>query len=335
MNRLMTLLAFLLGALILALMVRHTGIDPLVNTIQDGGWRILLLVAVWGLTYLCNARAWQLLILKRPSEFNLWQAWLLTVTAFGINIVTPLMSMGGEPIKMAGARRWLTRGQATGSVVGFRLLHSLAHVLVFLAAAIPAAIILPHTLPVLATIILVSFIMAALVLVLLSGHQDGLFERAVRLLGRIPGFRGLAARLQRKRHLLREFDHELTAIRRNSPGQFVRALITEVVARLISTLEFTIMLYVLGLQADPVAGFVIANVSSLITVIFFFIPFEMGVKEGGVYLIMKLLGHDPVLAASAALLSRVREVFWGAVAVLLLLVLDLRNPLSDELPEPG
>ncbi len=324
-RRLLPLIAGLLGAGVLTLMIRQTGLEPLRVVITTNGWILFGLVAIWGGTYLFNARAWQLLVPDRPATFTLPRALVLTVTSFGINFLTPLMSMGGEPIKVAGAMRWLSRDQAAGSVIGFRLLHSLAHALVFIVAAVPVLLLLPRTPVVIGTTLFVAAAMSGIVLLLLSGHQEGFFVRTVRGLGRWRPTRLLAARLWRHRRLFHGLDHQMTAIRRESPRQFRQALLVETLGRLFSTLEFPLMLYAVGLPIDLWQGFVIANVSSLITVIFFFVPFEMGTKEGGIYLVMSLLGHDPVTATSAALLSRVREIAWGGISLICLAALDLRR----------
>ncbi len=333
-RRLLPLVAGLFGAGVLALMIRETGLEPLRIVLTTNGWILLGLVLIWGVTYLANARAWQLLVPDRPATFTLPRAFVLTVTSFGINFLTPLMAVGGEPIKVAGAMRSLTRDQAAGSVISFRLLHSLAHALVFILAAVPALILLPRTPVVVGTTILAATVMSGIVLLLISGHQEGFFVRSVHGLGRWRPTRGLAARLWRHRRLFHNLDREMTAIRRESPRQFRLALAVELLGRLFSTLEFPLMLYAVGLPIDLWQGFVIANVSSLITVIFFFVPFEMGTKEGGIFLVMSLLGHDPVVATTTALLSRVREIAWGGISLICLSLLDLRRPLRPASEPP-
>ncbi len=67
-------------------------------------------------------------------------------------------------------------------------------------------------------------------------------------------------------------------------------------------------------------AYVVANVSSLITNLLFFMPFEIGSKEGGAFLVFAWLGLDPKLGTTAALLSRVRELAWMAIGLTVLLV---------------
>ncbi|MEP6589732.1 MAG: lysylphosphatidylglycerol synthase transmembrane domain-containing protein [Gemmatimonadota bacterium] len=303
------------GLLVLAILIQQTGPARLLREIHGAGWVLFPIVTLWGVVYACNARAWQLLVPARPRSFTFPRAFLLSVNAFALNFATPLLAMGGEPFRMAGATRYLGRSRAVGSVVSFRFLHALAHVLVFLMAIPAAALLLPHTLPVLALLGIAAVILLLIAAFLLSQHRQGVFERAVALLERTPFLRPLALRLERHRPALQELDQELTAIHREAPWHFRRALGVELAGRLLSTMEYALILEALGLTQGIWHGFVIANLSSLVTNLLIFVPFELGTKEGGTYLIFGALGLDPALGMTAALLSRVRELSWLAIGL--------------------
>ncbi len=313
--RLARLAGLVFGAVVLVVLVRHTGLSRLLAEIRSSGWVLLPVVALWGGVYACNARAWQLLVPARPKEFTFVRAFLLSVNAFALNFATPFLAMGGEPFRMAGATRYLGRSRAVGSVVGFRFLHALAHVLVFLLAIFPAALLLPHTPVVFGLLAAAAVILALIAAFLLSQHRRGVFERAVALLAAMRWLRPLAVRLERHRVALQELDHELTAIHREAPWHFQRALGVELAGRLLSTMEYALILNALGVTQGLWHGFVVANLSSLVTNLLIFVPFELGTKEGGTFLIFGALGMDPALGMTAALLSRVRELSWLAIGL--------------------
>ncbi|MES2307210.1 MAG: flippase-like domain-containing protein [Gemmatimonadota bacterium] len=321
-GRLIRLGAFALGLVILVVLVRHAGLELLLSSIKRAGWVLLPVVALWGVVYACNARAWQLLVPNRPAEFTFARAFLLSVNAFALNFATPFLAMGGEPFRVAGATKYLGRSCAVGSVVGFRFLHALAHILVFLLAIVPAAILLPHTPLVLCTLAVVAIVLLLIASFLLSQHRRGVFEKGVATLGKVRLLRPLATRLERHRVTLQELDRELTAIHRQAPWHFQRALAIETMGRILSTLEYALILNALGLSQSLWHGFVVANMSSLITNLLIFIPFEMGTKEGGGFAIFGVLGMDPALGVSAALLSRVRELCWLAIGLACGLLLE-------------
>ena len=307
--------ALALGATILVVLVRHTGVAVLLESIRRSGWILFPVIGLWGIVYACNARAWQLLVPNRPAEFTFIRAFALSVHAFALNFATPFLSMGGEPFRVAGATRYLGKASAAGSVVGFRFLHGVAHTLVFLVAVIPAAILLPHTPVVFASLTLVSIGLILIVWFLISQHRSGVFERSVAALARIRWLRPLAVRLERHAPFFQELDLELTAIHREEPRHFHRALAVELLGRVLSTMEYALILYALGLHQSVWHAFAIANMSSFITNLLVFIPYEMGTKEGGVYAIFGVLGMDPAMGMTAAILSRVREFAWLAIGL--------------------
>ena len=69
--------------------------------------------------------------------------------------------------------------------------------------------------------------------------------------------------------------------------------------------------------SDLGTAFLIGGFSSLMVNLFFFMPFNVGSKEGGLYVIFAALGLSPRLGVAAAVLSRLRELSWIAIGLLL------------------
>ena len=60
-------------------------------------------------------------------------------------------------------------------------------------------------------------------------------------------------------------------------------------------------------------AFVVGSFSSLVVNILIFLPFELGAKEGALYVMFGWIGVTPALGIAAAALSRMRELIWIAV----------------------
>jgi uncharacterized protein (TIRG00374 family) len=312
-SRTTRLVFFLIGATIVALMVWKAGPATLWTAFRSSAWVVAALIPLWATVYLLNALAWRMLTSKGGSSIPLPRALLMTVIAFAINYSTPLLSFGGEPLKVVAATRALGRPRAVGSIVAFRLLHALAHVLCFLLALIPAALLLPFTPLTFGLILLIGAVLLLITVFLFSRHSEGLALHALHLLRRIPLLKRLAVRLEPRTAMLHEIDTHVTSIYKSAPRRFYAALGVEMVARLLSLAEYWVILYGLGLGVDPWRAFVVASFSSLVVNALIFIPFELGTKEGGVYLMFQWLGIAPGLGLAAALLSRVRELMWIAI----------------------
>jgi uncharacterized protein (TIRG00374 family) len=309
-SRTFRLLLFAIGVAAVTLMVWKAGPATLWAGLRSAIWVAAALFPLWVGVYLCNAMAWRLLTSDGDSRLSLPAAFRISVMAFAVNYSTPLMSFGGEPLRVMAATPVLGRRRAVGSVVAFRLLHALAHVIGFLVALVPAAILLPHTPLVLTCIALTG---AALLLIgwfLVSRHREGLAIHLLELLRRLPLIGRLAVRLERHTPALHEIDAHLTAVYTRAPRRFFAALAVEAVGRALTLGEYWVILYGLGLGVDPARAFVVASFSSLVINVLIFLPFELGAKEGGLFFIFQWLGMTPALGIQAALLSRIRELTW-------------------------
>jgi uncharacterized protein (TIRG00374 family) len=312
-SRTTRLVFFLVGATLVGLMIWKAGPSTLWAGLRSSAWVIAALIPLWAAVYLLNAVAWRMLTSEGGAAISLPRALLMTVVAFAVNYSTPLLSFGGEPLKVVAATRALGRPRAVGSIVAFRLLHALAHVLCFLIALIPAAVLLPRTPLSLALLLVIGAALVLITVFLFSRHREGLALHALHLLRRLPLLKRIAVRLEPRAAVLHEIDSHVTSIYKSNPRRFYGALGFEVVARLLSLAEYWVILYGMGLGVDPWRAFVVASFASLVVNALIFVPFELGTKEGAVFFMFAWLGIAPALGLAAALLSRLRELIWIAI----------------------
>ncbi|HEV8355628.1 MAG TPA: lysylphosphatidylglycerol synthase domain-containing protein [Gemmatimonadales bacterium] len=322
MSRTTRLVLFLVGAGLVTLLVWKSGPRVLIAGLRASAWVVAALIPLWTLVYLLNAIAWRMLTSEGGKPIPLPRAFVMTLVTFAVNYSTPLLSMGGEPLKVLAATPALGRARAMGSVVAFRLLHALAHGIAFLAALVPAAVLLPHTAPVAGVLLSVGAVLVLLVTFLLSRHREGLAIHALGLLRRIPLLRRLAVRLEPRTAAFHEVDAHVTAIYTSAPRRFYAALGVEMVARFFALSEYWVILWGMGLGVNPWKAMVVASFSSLMVNLFVFLPFELGAKEGALYLMFGWLGITPALGLAAALLSRLRELVAIAVGWALIWTVD-------------
>lgn len=335
MRRTTRLILLLLGATLVALMIWKTGPGVLLAGLRSSAWVVAALIPLWAIIYTLNAVAWRMLTSDGGKPLPLPQAFRITLIAFAVNYATPLMSFGGEPLKVVAATPWLGHRRAVGSVVAFRLLHALAHVIGFLVALIPAWYLLPHTPLVIGLLAIVGLLQVFLAVFLLSRHREGMAIHLLHLLRRIP-FLGRPARaLEARTPALHEIDEHLTAVYTRAPRRFYAALAVETFARFLTLSEHWIILYGLGLGSDPARALVIGSFSSLVINALSFLPLELGSKEGGLYLIFKWMGFAPGLGLQASLLGRIRELITIGIGMgLIWTVRDVTIPVSPTPSSP-
>lgn len=310
MSRKIQLLAFALGAVVFAYLVARIGVARLWSDAAQTGWLFVPIFLLYGVVYLCNAWAWWLTMADEPSPPPFWRTYAILAAGFSLNFVTPMVNVGGEPFKVAAVAPWLGLRRAAGSVVIYQMLHTLGMLLSFLTAVLLGVVLLPHS-PVILGSLAVSFaVLAALTLLLLTGHRKGGLERVLDFMHRIPLVDRLAERLEPRRSALAQLDEQITDFYHRRPRRFVQALALEYLSRSIFMLEYVLIAMGVGVSITFAQAYAIGGLTSLIQNVIFIVPFEVGIKEGSLYLVFQLLGLDPGLGVYTAIVSRVRDLAW-------------------------
>jgi uncharacterized protein (TIRG00374 family) len=317
-SRRLQLLFFAAGAVALTVLVVRAGPRQLLADVEEAGWAVPAIVGVYGVVYTLNTIAWRLTMIEKP-RLPFMRAWVVNVAAFAINYLTPFASIGGEPFKIVAASQWMGARNGAASVLNYRLVHMQAHILVFLTGVILAFFLLPAGTIATSLLIVLTLVLLVIGALLLAVHREGVIERLFDLAGRIPLLSSFAIRLEPRRSALMEVDRQLIAFHRSSPMRYYGALIMEYSARVLSMLEFFIIARGVGHPVSFGTAFLIGGFSSLVVNLFFFMPFNVGSKEGGLAVIFAALGLPSRLGVAAAVVSRLRELSWIGIGLLLVL----------------
>jgi uncharacterized protein (TIRG00374 family) len=320
------LLLFTVGLALAALIVRQVGVATLLSHLKDKGWLILPVVLVWGLVYTLNALGWFTMLGLEAARPPFPRVLAINITSFALNLVTPAGGLGGEGYRAYTLTRWLGQRRAVASVVQFRLMHSLVHMLFVMAALIPGLFLIPKSGAGIAVLAVSGLGGTLLAWFLHRRHQEGVLEAGLDLLLVLPGINRLARRLEPRRAALREMDQQITTLYHEHPGRFWRALGIELASRCTMPLELAIIIWGLGLGIRIPEAFVASALSTTLINLFFFLPLELGAREGGLYLVFSLLGLGGDHGAYAAIITRMRELIWAACGLALLWLQDSGMP---------
>jgi uncharacterized protein (TIRG00374 family) len=333
-SRRIQLALFAVGATLFALLVRHIGPAEIVDNAAAVGWLFLPILLLYGVAYACNVAAWRL-TMGDGARPGFWRTYAITVSGFSLNFVTPMVNAGGEPFRVAALAGWLGPRRAASSVVLHKMLHSLALLLVWLTALLLALAMLPRTAPVVAPITVALTAVTALAALVLTGHQRGGLAHLLDLLHRLPLLDRLARRLEPKRPVLVEMDQEIADFYHASPGRFWTALGLEYLSRSLWMVEYWLICIGVGIQASFTQAFLIGGLSSLIQNALFFVPYEVGTKEGSLYALFALAGLDPRAGVYTAIVSRARDMLWIGAGLGLLAVTRHRRDAAPAIGTPA
>jgi len=332
-SRKLQLLVFLCGLGVFGYLIARIGAGALVADAVRTGWMFVPILLLYGVVYLANAWAWWLIMADEPSRPPFRRVCGVTVASFSLNFLTPMVNVGGEPFKIAAVAPWLGVRRAAGSVVLYQMLHTFGMLLSFLTAVVLGALLLPPSAALLATLGVTFAALLALMLLLLTGHRRGLLEHALNLLHGVPLLDRVARRLEPRRATLALMDAQITEFYHRDPRRFLAALALEYVSRCVFMVEYLLIALSVGLHIGYFRAYVVGGLTQLVQNVLFFVPFEVGSKEGALYLLFQMLGLDPALGVYTAIVSRVRDLIWIGAGIGLVW-LGGRRPAAERVTVP-
>jgi uncharacterized protein (TIRG00374 family) len=309
---------FAVGSVLFAYLVSRIGLGPLVHDAAMTGWMFVPILLLYGVTLACNTATWRLILAGEPRRPSFARLYGILVSGFALNFVTPMVNVGGEPFRIAAVAPWTGTRRAAGSVIMHTVLRTLSFLLTWLTALALGFVFLPHDLPIRAALVATTLVVVVLIFLLLSGHRRGALEKLLNLLHRVPGAGRLARALEPRREALVHIDAQLALFSSQHPARFWGGLSLEYAARAIYMAEYYLIGLSIGIPLGFAKAYLVGGLVSLIQNILFMIPFEVGAKEGSLYLLFGMVGLDPRLGVYTAIVTRVRDIVWIAAGLLLL-----------------
>jgi uncharacterized protein (TIRG00374 family) len=318
MNKKLRAVFLAVGLLLFIFLVQEFGINNILSNIKRTGWWIIPIISTWFFVYLLNAYAWSIVLKPHRHKISFGEILSITISGFAINYITPVVNLGGEPYKILALKKKLGTQNAVSSVILYSMLHFFSSFIFWIAAII--LILLSLNLNSKMQIIFISAFIVALLGVwfFYTRHKKGIFRSLLKLLVRLPFTDKLTEKLKVKENSLQLIDEQIIDFYVNSKSGFYTSLFLEVASRFVASVEFIFIMRAIGLELSFQEAVYINAFSSLAMNIFFFVPLTLGVREGSLYFLMNILKFSSGIGIYIGLVSRLRELFWIFVGLILI-----------------
>ncbi len=297
--------------------------DVLKHVRRAGIW-LPAVIMLWLPIYMVNTRAWQVILNDGERDsVGFWRMFKYTVSGYALNYVTPVGLLGGEPYRVMELSAYVGTTKATSSVILYSMMHIFSH-FCFWTFGVVLFIILRYahlnalTGSMLALVALFCFLG---IYFFLQGYRNGLARRALLFFGHLP-FVGKRIRQFAADHAedIDNVDAQISALHRQRRSTFYLSLTLEFLARMLGCVEIMFILFVFTTDISYWDCVLIQAFSSLFANLLFFIPMQMGTREGGLALITDALRMKSAYGVLTGLLTRIRELVWIAIGLLLIRV---------------
>ena len=238
--------------------------------------------------------------------------------------------MGGEPYKIMELKPYIGTQRATSSVLLFAMMHIFAHFW-FWATSIVVYVILAlyGLLPLGLGMMLVLLFMLCFcgggIYLFIRGYKNGMVVKLIHMLSHIPGLTKWARSFaENHKEDLLKIDRQISELQSQNQKSFYASFALEYVGRMFQSFEIYFMLLLFdagtGGGLTFVYAFLILSFTSLFANLLFFLPLQLGGREGGFAMSVAQMGMTADIGMFVSIICRVRELFWTAIGLLLMKV---------------
>lgn len=313
----------LFGLSVLGVMVYQLDYQEAWQGMCHAGYWFVAVVVLWVFLYIFNASAWYIIIRSDGSPetrtLSFSYIYRLTVSGFALNYATPGGLMGGEPYRIMSISPVIGKEKASSSVILYAMTHMFSH---FWFWAISIILFLVTQTLTTNLAILLALCTGFCILGLwffMAGYRKGLANRMLSVARHIPVLKKWARPfVESHKEQLDTIDSQISALHAQNPKTFVTAVLLELVCRIVSSLEIYFILLVLMPEVSFIQCILILAFTSLFANLLFFIPLQLGGREGGFLMSITAFGISSGSAAFVALMVRLRELIWTAIGLALI-----------------
>ena len=317
---------FVFGLAVLALMVTQLDFVQVWSGLSRAGYWFVAVIALWFFLYMFNTASWYVIINnagdaddKNVKKVGFWWLYKITVSGFALNYATPGGLMGGEPYRIMSLSPKIGTERASSSVILFAMTHIFSHFWFWFLSVLLYVVVHPVGVVMGAMLSVVTLFTLVAIWFFVKGYKKGIAVSILGLLSRFPLVKRWAQGFfERHREQLANIDSQIASLHNQNPKAFVSAVLLELSCRIVSALEIYFILLVIQPSANYLDSILILAFTSLFANMLFFMPLQLGGREGGFLMSAKGLALTTSAGIFVALIVRVRELIWTAIGLLLI-----------------
>lgn len=318
--------AFLLfGLAVLAVMLTQLDYAEVWAGLRRAGYWAGAVVALWAALYVLNTAAWKVIIRsitddgKQSKPVPFWWLYKITVTGFAINYATPGGLMGGEPYRIMALAPQIGKERATAAVILYAMTHIFSHFWFWLVSIVLFLITRTLSTPVAIILALTTAFCVTAIWFFLKGYKRGITFHAFQLLAHFPLIRKrVEPFIERHSEQLATIDQNMAMLHNQNPRYFRAAVLLELACRIASALEIYFIMLVITPDASYIDAIIILAFTSLFANMLFFLPLQLGGREGGFLMSATELALNATTGIFIALIVRIRELIWTGIGLALI-----------------
>ncbi len=324
-----TTIALIAGVALLVWILTQTDLGAAARIGVKVGWLgAAAILALFCPTWLPEIVAFALLMPRRAVTLRwVWSVWLVNMVGEAFNVLMPMGSLGGEPVKGLLLKRHykVPLAEATSSLVLMQTMMGMAEApfaLIGVVLVLSANLLSPE---IERAMTIGAIVLAVLMTLALVALHHRWLSIALRRLERSRW----GAKLAKLIVALDDVEQQMFAFVRRNPGRFSTALVLFFLNWAGGALEVWLVLYLIGAPQSLEHAWVIESAIVLVRSSTFFIPAHLGSLEAITVLVTAAFTGSNEIGLALALVRRARELFWSALGLGVGAWYNWREPVSE------
>lgn len=324
---------FIFGITVLLIMVTQLDFAQVWAGLQRAGYWFVAVIVLWFFLYMFNTSAWYIIInsqeeqsknrispdLSSERKVSFWWLYKITISGFALNYATPGGLMGGEPYRIMSLSPKIGTERASSSVILYAMTHIFSHFWFWMLSILLYIVTQEVNMPMGIMLTSVGAFCTAAIWFFIKGYKKGITVRCMGILSHFPLIKRKAPRFfENHKEQLASIDRQIAALHNQNPRTFVSAVVLELACRVVSALEIYFILLVIMPDANYLQCILILAFTSLFANMLFFLPLQLGGREGGFLMSAKGLAMTASAGIFVAVIVRLRELIWTAIGLLLI-----------------
>lgn len=322
-----------LVAIVIMLLTFHMDYRELWANIRRAGYWFFGVVGIWVIIYFFNTVSWFYIIRngQRPCPVHFWRVYKLSISGFALNYATPFGLMGGEPYRIMELTPVLGSARATSCVILYVMMHIFSHICFWFSSIFLFIALYPVTLPLGILFVIIGAFCLLCIYFFMKGYRNGMVVKTFKILQHIPFTRKWATRFySEKQNSLETIDRQIAELHSQRKSTFYMSFLFEFSSRILTSVEIFFIMKILTPDVNFFNCVLIMAFTSLFSNLFFFSPMQLGAREGGFALVVSALSLSGAFGVYTSLITRVRELIWISIGVILMKFGNVKRPRHEE-----
>jgi len=311
--KLLRFIFFAIGIFIIYFIGQKTGWDKTFNALMSINIYQILFITLLPIAWiLLHSGGWALLFDERKI-FNFKHILGAQISSMALSELLPLGQAGGEPYRIYFVRKYYPREKSPNiiaSVILYNTIHTVATIIIIFIGFITLISNISVNQKKKYAFLIAICLGALMLFLFIQKQKKGFMGPLFEFLSKIKLFRNFAQKKKEKAYIV---DEKLTTFYRKHRPSFYISLFIILIAKLIGVIEIYAIMSFISQPLGFEDSLILFSATSLVQILFFFFPSQVGASEGSIVYMAKALGQSTAGGMALAIIRRARLIVWTLI----------------------